>query len=250
MAGNAEQLGSGRWTPDRLAELRERCSSQARHAERANETARRHLLEAKRRRDLARQRAGARILPMWAARRASYDRFGPVADMWAGDGSPGKATPGPGWPYVSAAAAAAAATNGSEGDGRGEGDAGQVEAVVRDLFEVSLLVTSCRTLTSGPATERLDEAVQRLDRLIREFRLTAFRQMRDRGRTAGGGPDPDDGSQGVVTRLESVSAELFRLADGKSDGSGALHWRDAAQCVSRALQVLHEESLGWAGGAA
>ncbi|HET6966054.1 MAG TPA: hypothetical protein VFH58_14865, partial [Acidimicrobiales bacterium] len=89
-------------------------------------------------------------------------------------------------------------------------------------------------------TERLDQAVARLDRLIRDVRLLVFQPV-ERHPAAAAVVFSGDVAAGIRARLEDVSVELFRWADGQSDGSAALHWRDAAQCVSRALGVLNDE---------
>lgn len=215
MATGTEPSAAGVWTEERLAELRARCAVQNDRARGAGLTARKQLEDARRRRDEARQRAGARIWPMWKARSARYDRYGPVKAMWSDDRS--------------------SDPQAGEGDGLAV-----LERVVQELFDVSLLITACRSATADPVTERLDQAVARLDTLIRDVRLLVFRPV-ERHPAGVAVVLAGDGPAGIRARLEDVSVELFRWADGQSDGSAALHWRDAAQCVSRALGVLNEE---------
>lgn len=126
-----------------MAALDDRQRVQREFAELSRDTALRQRQEAIRRRDEARQRAGQRIGPMWRARSAAYDRFSPVMAVWVGgrEADPAAAIP-------------------------------QVEDLVGRLFGVSLLIANCQSMTSGPVTQRLQEAVALLDRLIHDVRQT------------------------------------------------------------------------------
>lgn len=69
-------------SPGEFTALRERHLRQREMAELSRATARQQRLDAIGRRNRAKQRAGQRIAPMWRARSAAYDRFGPVMAVW------------------------------------------------------------------------------------------------------------------------------------------------------------------------
>lgn len=149
----------------------------------AQEKARRQRLDAIRRRDEARQRAGQRIVPMWRARKAAYDRFGPVTAVWPQeepdpedqvmDGAPGVGYPAAPDPQPAPVTA-------------------PVAELVNRLFEVSLLLASCQSAASDPLSRRMGEAVAAVDRVIRDLprALDARPGIRAIPRAAGD-PAPD-----------------------------------------------------------
>jgi two-component system, NarL family, sensor histidine kinase DevS len=76
------------------------------------------------------------------------------------------------------------------------------DTVIQDLFGVGLSLQAARSSVTGPIGERIDEAVDRLDTIIREIRNTIFRLPR---RTAG---------------TRGLHDEMLRLVDKYSEELG------------------------------
>lgn len=105
------------------------------------------------------------------------------------------------------------------------------DTVIQDLFGVGLSLQAARSSSTGTVGERIDEAVDRLDTIIKEIRNTIFRLPRRTG-----------GAQGLYD-------EVLRLVDKYSEELGftprvGFHWAMDAivpdAVAAQLLQVVSE----------
>ena len=127
---------------------------------------------------------------MWRARRAAYDRLGPVTAMLPHD------VPDP------AGQALADRTPGIEDPAVGMAP---VAELINRLFGVSLLLASCQSAASGPVSKRMGEAVAAVDGIIRDLPTVLGGGAGEALRASGG-----SGEWRSLTAYGAISESLIR----------------------------------------
>ena len=106
-----------------------------------------------------------------------------------------------------------------------------LDGAVRAIFSVALTLSAARNLTYGPATARLDQALDEIDDLVRELRHTALRAHPATRTHARAGVEPppsctpakpalDPADQAAVA-LTAIDAVLIGLWNDDAAATGA-----------------------------
>ncbi len=190
-----------------MATTTERARGARADAARARESARQHARDAEQLRRAARREHRAAITNLWRARQLLYDRNGPMVAMWGDHGSRTEA----------------------------------IDSLIRQVFDVGLILASCRALAAEPVAAQLIDATHRLDDVIRALREMAFDGLWpavDRGDEPPGAGEPGE----VLERLGNVADALHVLAEEHAaDGARAMQLGDAAHSVRRAWVMVRDD---------
>jgi hypothetical protein len=109
------------------------------------------------------------------------------------------------------------------------------DRVVRDIFSVTLALSSARSVSEGLAAARLDEAIDELDRVVRELHRAALDALCPSGRrsrpavesgndnASAREADPDlvDRAASALTQVDGVLVRLWIDAVGDPGQAGA-----------------------------
>ena len=98
--------------------------------------------------------------------------------------------------------------------------------VARDLFSVSLTLSSARSLSEGLASAQLDEAIDELDGLVQELHLAAVDQLRTNGTQSRPSVEPVNGNTSA-TKADPDLVEQAANALTQVDGVLVRLWIDA-----------------------
>jgi hypothetical protein len=121
-----------------------------------------------------------------------------------------------------------------------------LDSAVRGIFSVALTLSAARNLTEGPATTRLDQALDEIDDLVRELRHTALNAHLPTPARARAGLAPPPGStpadpapdlvDQAASALTSVDAVLIGLwNDAVTDTSAD---PNARECITTAARLV------------
>ncbi len=125
------------------------------------------------------------------------------------------------------------------GDHRSRAEA--VDGLIRQVFDVGLILAGCRALASEPVAAQLIDATHRLDDVIRALREVAFDEVWptvDRADEPLGAGGPGE----VLERLGNVADALHVLAEElAADGARAMQLGDAAHSVRRAWVMVRDD---------
>jgi hypothetical protein len=100
------------------------------------------------------------------------------------------------------------------------------DRVARDLFSVSLALSSARSLSEGLASARLDEAIDELDGLVQELHWAALHAPRPNGTRSRPGVEPVNGNTSA-TKADPDLVEQAANALTQVDGVLVRLWIDA-----------------------
>jgi hypothetical protein len=122
------------------------------------------------------------------------------------------------------------------------------DRVVRDIFSVSLALTSARSLSEGLAAARLDDAIDELDGMVRELHRAALDALCSNGRPSRPGVERGNGNASATkadpdlvdqaaSALRQVDRVLVRLWSDTVADTGQARARERITDATRLVRL-------------
>jgi hypothetical protein len=231
MGQTVRSLRTAAIAEDRLATLVEQSRAERERARLSCEIARFQQALAWDSRELAARQAQVSIEAIWRSRRIRAERYRPTLAAWRPQPPPGEDAP-------ERSPADDLLRTPPDFSGTASGSALNPYDLVVKLFDIGLMIASCRDLANDAVAARLNAAAGKLDRLIGDIGLTAFERRFD-------APELDGVDAGIPSHhavlllLKEASLTIDALLQTAlyNSESTAVDLTDASQAVHRAMIV-------------